>query len=344
MVKPLITDTFLSTVAEAIARKDRFVVLAHEKPDGDAIGSSLGLSNWLRENQLQADVILPTPCPQNFKWMPGMQHLHIYETEPQTCQQLLQQAHLLFFLDMNALSRTGATLKTILPSYLENKASLLLDHHENQQNFTRQSHAQPGASSTCELVYRLISQLSGQETLSPQVSTCLLSGIMTDTGCFAYSSSHPELYETVAALLRSGIEKNDIYQAIFRNQSVDSVKMSAYVLGQKMQLFPQYKAAVMSINAQEIARYRIEPGDFEGLVNKPLEMRGVTLSVFLREEDTVRISFRSLGNFNVDRMASELFGGGGHFNAAGARYSGPFDEAVRRVTDAIPHYCQNISK
>ena len=207
----------------------------------------------------------------------------------------------------------------------------------------------PEASSTCELVYGF---LMNSSSLSPQIATCLYTGLMTDTGNFSYNSNRPQIYPMIATLIEAGVNKDEIYNAVFNQYSVDRMKLVGYCLYQKMRVFPEHHAALIYLNRKELYRFNFQKGDAEGIVNMPLQSKDIHYSVFMREDKAtpdemeknggiktkIKISFRSQGDRPVNVFASEVFNGGGHANAAGGEYYGPLPEAVQLFLDNYAKY------
>ena len=205
-------------------------------------------------------------------------------------------------------------------------------------------HSFPEASSSCEIVYKLLSTFDFR--LSTEVATCIYTGLMTDTGNFTYNSTNCDLYEIVASLIRAGVQKDKIYDAVFNQYSTDRMRLIGYALHRKMRIYPEYHLSLITLDADELDRYHYKPGDVEGLVNMPLQIADVKYSVLMREErakpgtpkSRIRISFRSQGDRPVNIWASEIFHGGGHANASGGELFGSINQAVKLFEDTFPKY------
>lgn len=345
---------------ELLHNAQHIVIFTHMAPDGDAMGSVLALYNWLNvpEAQLNAaeplckraesasvSVIVPNAFPAFFNWMPGADRIHIYEKESADCDTLIAAADLFLCTDFNDPKRIGPMGEKMLANPCP---KILIDHHLNPVDFADEVHSHPEASSSCEIVYKL---LFGEEHINaaePQdkraigtglteaVASCLYTGLMTDTGNFSYNSTRAELYDIIAALLRAGAKKDAIYDAVFNQYSEDRVHLTGYALYRKMRIYPEYHLALITLSADELERYHYQVGDTEGLVNMPLQISDVFYSVFMREErakpgtpkSRIRISFRSQGDRPVNIWANEVFHGGGHANASGGELFGTIGQAV----------------
>jgi phosphoesterase RecJ-like protein len=227
---------------------------------------------------------------------------------------------------------------------------VLIDHHLFPADFADVTLSYPESPSASELVCKLIHSLS--DYTDREMATCLYTGMMTDTGNFSFNSNYPEMYETVASLVRMGVDKDAVYNAVFNAHSADRMRLVGYSLYQKMRLFPERHASLIALSRKELYRFHFQPGDAEGIVNMPLQISDVYYSCFMREDkiephereragdakSKIKISFRSQGNRPVNRFASDFFHGGGHANAAGGEFFGTLEEAVQCFLDHYPDY------
>ena len=325
---------------ELIEKAKHIVIFTHMAPDGDAMGSSLALKHWIGE---KATVIVPNAFPAFFNWMPGSAQILIYEKEAQRCDALIAAADLFICTDFNDPKRIGPMGEKMLANPCP---KILIDHHLNPTDFADEVHSHPEASSSCEIVYQLINDANGDAPLNDAIATCIYTGLMTDTGNFSYNSTRAELYDIIAALLRAGVQKDEIYNAVFNQYSTDRVRLTGYALYRKMRIYPEAHLALITLTADELDRYHYQQGDTEGLVNMPLQIADVFYSVYMREErpkpgtpkPRIRISFRSQGDRPVNIWASEIFHGGGHANASGGELFGTIDQAVRLFEQSYKKY------
>ena len=346
-------------------------------PDGDAMGSSLALYHYLtgeagltaegglsvkRSNSETVHVIVPNAFPAFFNWMPGADQIWIYEKDPQRCNALIADADLFICTDFNDPKRIGPMGEKMLANPCP---KILIDHHlkvpsdkvpsdkvPSTKEWYDEEHVDSSASSSCEIVYQLLTAeggLTGEAGLtsnSEAIATCIYTGLMTDTGNFSYNSTRPELYDIIAALLRAGVNKDEIYNAVFNQYSSDRVRLTGYALYRKMRIYPEYHLALITLSADELERYHYQIGDTEGLVNMPLQIADIHYSVYMREErpkpgtpkPRIRISFRSQGDRPVNIWASEVFHGGGHANASGGELFGSLDQAVKLFEQTYTKY------
>ena len=326
---------------ELIEKANHIVIFTHVAPDGDAMGSSLALKHWIGE---KATVIVPNAFPAFFNWMPGADQILIYEKEAAKCDPLIAEADLFICTDFNDPKRIGPMGEKMLANSCP---KILIDHHLNPMDFADEVHSHPEVSSSCEIVYRLLTDEGLQPSvISHQIATCIYTGLMTDTGNFSYNSSAPEIYEIIADLIRAGVHKDEIYNAVFNQYSTDRMRLTGYALYRKMRIFPEYHLALITLSADELDQYHYQPGDCEGLVNMPLQIADVHYSVFMREErakpgtpkSRIRISFRSQGDRPVNIWANEVFHGGGHANASGGELFGSLNYAVKLFEESYKKY------
>ena len=270
--------------------------------------------------------------------MPGADKIHVYEKEKAACDTIIAAADLFICTDFNDPKRIGPMGDKMLANPCP---KILIDHHLNPTDFADEVHSHPEASSSCEIVYKLLfgdqSAISNQQSaISNEVATCIYTGLMTDTGNFSFNSTRAELYDIIAELLRAGVQKDAIYDAVFNQYSEHRVRLTGYALYRKMRIYPEHHLALITLSADELELYHYQVGDTEGLVNMPLQISDVYYSVFMREErakpgtpkSRIRISFRSQGDRPVNIWASEVFHGGGHANASGGEIFGTIGQAV----------------
>ena len=340
---------------ELIEKAQHIVIFTHMAPDGDAMGSSLAMWHYVKglSDNVQCTIIVPNAFPAFFNWMPGSAQILIYEKEAQRCDALIATADLFICTDFNDPKRIGPMGEKMLANPCP---KILIDHHlgldngqwtmDNGQGLT-EVHSLPEASSSCEIVYQLINdEMSRTDVLNDAIATCIYTGLMTDTGNFSYNSTRAELYDIIAALLRAGVKKDEIYNAVFNQYSTDRVRLTGYALYRKMRIYPEAHLALITLSADELERYHYQVGDTEGLVNMPLQIADVYYSVYMREErpkpgtpkPRTRISFRSQGDRPVNIWASEVFHGGGHANASGGELFGTIDQAVKLFEQTYKKY------
>ena len=337
MTENMISGENIAAIAAAVKGGNRFVVLAHKNPDGDAVGSTLALCHYLRSIGKDAVVVLPNAFPVFLSWMPGTDDVLLYDAEKERCDNAIAAADVLFCLDFNVLSRTG----DVCPSLLSSSAKkVLVDHHPQPSDEFDVLVSHPEACSTCELVFRVINSLGGVEALNFEMAQCIYTGMMTDTGAFAYASARKDVYLIIAELLDKGIDKDWIYRKVFYNFSVTRMRLWGYAMYDKLKVYNKYNAALITLSHSELMRFYASKGDTEGLVNQPLQIKGMRFSCFLREEQPgkINVSLRSVDDFPCNAVAAEFFNGGGHKNASGGEVYGTMEMAVERFRQVLQKF------
>lgn len=336
MITKIIAEREIQKAKKYVGYAERIVIITHVSPDGDAIGSSLGLYHFLLELGKPANVIVPNDFPDFLKWMKGARDILIYEKNPQIAAETIENAELIFCLDFNTLKRIDK-MGPLVEAAQGKK--VLIDHHLEPDNFCNVTMSYPQISSTSEMIFRFICRIGCFDSLNYYASECIYVGMMTDTGAFTYNSNSPEIYSIICELLKKGIDKDEIYTKVYDTQTEDRIRLMGYLLYERMKIYPEYQTALLVLSREEARRFNMRKGDTEGLVNIPLSISDVIFSVFIREDsDMVKISFRSTGTFPSNLFASEYFGGGGHLNASGGEYYGKLDDAIRMFEAALPDF------
>ena len=342
----LLSEAEIATLKENIDNSNRIVICCHKSPDGDALGSSLAWAEYLRTQGKEPDIIVPDAYPDFLQWLPGSDRIIRYDKHAaDKADEMLQKADLIFCLDFNGTNRVDE-MKYALEQSPAHK--IMIDHHLDPSMDTVLTVSHPQMSSTSELVFRIIWQLGGFEEMSRNCAVCIYCGMMTDTGGFTYNSNQPEIFFIVSQLLTKGIDKDKIYRNVFNNFSPWAIRLRGYLMSQKLNIFNDLHAAYFTISRRDMRDFHFIKGDAEGLVNEPLKIKGMRLSISLREDDrrdnTIWVSLRSVDDFPCNLVASEFFNGGGHLNASGGRLHCTLDEAERVVRRAFAHYEDLLTK
>ncbi|KPM31693.1 Phosphoesterase RecJ domain protein [Croceitalea dokdonensis DOKDO 023] len=305
-------------LSSLLAQPRSIVIIPHKNPDGDAIGSTLGLSHFLNGRGHNTTVIVPNEFPKFLKWVPGSAAVLNFERQNQQAIKAIAEASLIFTLDFNDFSRTGQ-METILT---ETKADfVMIDHHQEPGNYAKITYSDVSMSSTCEMVYHLIQALDGHEEITKDIATCLYLGIMTDTGSFKYRSTTSTTHRVAADLIDKGAENMQIHQNVYDNSSPSRLRLLGVALN-NLVILEEYCTAYMTMSQEELDQHNFQKGDTEGFVNYGLTLENINLAVIFienKEEQIIKISFRSIGDFSVNKFARAHFNGGGHDNAAGGR-------------------------
>jgi len=336
MISKIIAEDLISKTKKAIDGVDKIVIVTHVGPDGDAMGASLAFWHYLMTIEKEPTVIVPTPFPAFLGWMPGAEHVLDYENNKEKSDELISSAELIFTLDFNTPSRMANMADAVLNAKAD---KILVDHHLHPDNFAKVVVSYPEISSTSELIFRLICRMGDFSEINLACAECIYTGMMTDTGGFTYNSNGQEIYIIIAELIKLGVDKDAIYRKVFNTYSADRLRLMGFCLYEKMKVYPEYRAALITLSAKELSHFNFINGDAEGFVNIPLSIENVDFSVFMREDtDKIKISLRSQGTFPANKVAADLFNGGGHLNAAGGESYTTLNEAVMKFETALSDY------
>lgn len=313
-------DSF-SKFKSLIKKSENIVIVTHYNPDGDAMGSSLALYNYLIKIGKKTTVVTPNEYPDFLHWLPGNKKVIKYSNDPKKVGKLIDLSDLIFTLDFNNYSRLEG-LGDLLGSSSAKK--VIIDHHQQPDNYATLYYHDVKACSTCQLVYEFIVGLGGKKLIDKDIAACIYTGIMTDTGSFRFDSTTADTHHIIGELLNTGIKPSDIHGAIYDTYSESRMKLLGYCLTEKMVVLPEFQTAYISLNEKELNRFHFQKGDTEGIVNYPFGIKGIKFCAFFSEsEGKIKISFRSKGKFDVNQFARKHFNGGGHINAAGGRGNSP---------------------
>jgi phosphoesterase RecJ-like protein len=334
MLTKVIAQSNIDHFARWFERADKIVIVSHVSPDGDAIGSSLGLWHFLVSQGKNAHVIVPNVFPDFLKWMPGSKDILLYDRYKGFADRLIADADIICCLDFNVLHRIEDMAGSVKASPAR---KILIDHHLYPGDFCRIVISHPEISSTSELVFRLICRMGYFSDISKEAAECIYTGMMTDTGSFSYNSNRPEIYFIISELLSKGIDKDEIYRKVYNTYSESRLRLMGYVLTQ-MKVYEACHSALLTLTVKEQSQFKYMKGDSEGFVNIPLSIKDVRFSCFLREDtekEMIKISLRSVGDFPCNKVAAEYFEGGGHLNASGGVFNGTMEGAVARFEEAL---------
>lgn len=296
-LKDIISTKTINEVKQLLANPQKIIITTHRNPDGDAMGSSLGLCRFLNNMGHDATVITPNEYPEFLSWLPGNDKVIRFCDSKTRSIQLIAESTLIFCVDFNDTGR----LSNMEEDFLKNKTKVvMIDHHPEPTAFADYIISFTGVSSTAELLFKFFNTLGQLAFVDAQVAECLFTGIMTDTGSFSYSASNPDTFKIAAELLKYGINKNSIYAHVYDNYSAERMKLFGYCLNEKMVVLKEYKTAFISLTFEEQKKYNFVIGDDEGFVNAPLSIKGVVFAAyFVERHKHIKISFRSRGKFNV---------------------------------------------
>ena len=312
----------------------KIVITTHRGPDGDAMGSSLGLYHFLIQLKHEVTVITPNSYARFLHWLPSNENVIVYEDNKEKADKITKEANLIFMLDLSEIDRLSTFANTISTS---TATKVLIDHHQDpDRNIAELIFSDTTACSTAQLVYEAIDAMNMSNLINKEIAECLYVGIMTDTGSFKYDSTTAKTHNIIAKLIDAGAENSKIHDLIYDNSTADRIKLLGYCLNEKLLLYPENNAAIISLTAEELKRFNFKKGDTEGFVNYCLAIEGINLAGFITEkEGIVKLSLRSKGNIKVNEIAKKYFNGGGHINAAGGTSQVPVNETITILEEII---------
>ncbi len=327
----LVSKNIIREFGELLKGVKRIAVFTHMNTDGDAIGSTLAFQMAMRERGIESQIFIADEIPESLIWMPGARSISANASKEKV-QQYINEADLIACLDFNEPGRTGD-----LSPLLEKQALpvLVIDHHPKSFDYRGLEVSTTEASSTSELLFWLLKEI---EAIVPthDFAECIYTGIVTDTGSFAYNSSSPSTFRAVAELLEIGFDKDKVYDLVFQQFQAQRMKLLGHMLANRMVIMDEYGTAYTYLTKADLDKYNFTPGDTEGFVNYPLSIAGIKFTAnFIEKDDEIKISFRSKGNFAANEFAKRFFNGGGHLNAAGGRSQEVIDETLKRFEELV---------
>ncbi|MVZ67186.1 bifunctional oligoribonuclease/PAP phosphatase NrnA [Sphingobacterium sp. DK4209] len=315
----------------------KIIITTHHKPDGDALGSSLGLYYWLKKNGHDVQIVLSSDFPSFLDWMPGRESLIIYPEQPAIAQQLFDDAEIIFCLDYSALSRTNI-LESVIREAKGQK--WMIDHHLDPEDFASLSYWNSNAAATAQLVYTFIDEVCHKaDQVDELIATCLYTGIMTDTGSFRFRSTTAEVHRIIANLLDAGAKNWEIHEHIYNSSTENRLRFLGYSLMNCLEVIPEYHTALFALTKEDLQKFNVTTGDTEGLVNYALSIKGIRLAgLFVDRTELIKLSLRSIGDIPCNEIARKHFNGGGHLNAAGGNSSDDLHSVVEKFKAILPEY------
>ncbi len=339
----LMKSTDIQSLQSLLASPKKITIIPHRNPDGDAMGSTLALGHFLRKLNHQVVVISPNEFPEFLSWMPGAKEVLFYEKDKVNTTQLLQESELIFALDFNALHRIGE-MENVL-----NKVTVpmvMIDHHQKPDDFAVITYSDTSFGSTCEMIYNVIEFLNQTNLIDKPIATCLYTGILTDSGSFRYPKTTGRTHRIVADLIDLGAENTEIPNLLFDNNSYNRLQLLGRAL-QNLKVIPEKKASYITLTQNELDEFKQIKGDTEGIVNYGLTIKGIVFTaIFIenKDENCIKISFRSQGSFDVNQFARDYFNGGGHINAAGGKSELTLEATVQKFEELVSKLSINHEK
>ncbi|KQO22359.1 exopolyphosphatase [Flavobacterium sp. Leaf82] len=317
-----------------LATPKKIAIIPHRGPDGDAMGSTLGLYHFLLKNNHHPTVIAPNDFPDFLAWLPSSETVKIFEKDTINCTKILEEAELIFTLDFNAFHRTGEMEHTLAKL---TAPFIMIDHHQKPDDYAAYTYSDTSLGSTCEMLYNFISFLGKKEDIDKTIATCIYTGILTDSGSFRFPRTTGNTHRIIADLIDLGVENTQIPILLFDNSSYGRLQLLGRAL-QNMKVFAEHKTSYTSLTQNELDSFDYVKGDTEGIVNYGLSIKGIIFTaIFIenKDEKIIKISFRSQGGFDVNQFARDHFNGGGHSNAAGGRSDVSMEETLNKFEDLV---------
>ena len=324
----------IQAITELLATPKKIAIIPHRSPDGDAMGSTLGLYHFLLKLNQQPVVIAPNDFPEFLAWLPASETVLIFENGRINATKVLNEAELVFTLDFNALHRTGEMEQVLSKLTVP---MIMIDHHQLPDSYATFTYSDTSFGSTCEMIYNFIVLLNQKSLIDKTIATCLYTGILTDSGGFRFPKTTGTTHRIVAEFIELGVENTEIPNLLFDNNSYDRLQLLGRAL-QNMKVLFDKKTSYISLSQKELDEFKYVKGDTEGIVNYGLTIKGIVFAaIFIehRDENIVKISFRSQGDFDVNQFAREHFNGGGHINAAGGKSNDSLANTIKKFEQIV---------
>jgi phosphoesterase RecJ-like protein len=327
----------IATLTELLAQPQKIVITTHHKPDGDAMGSSLGLYNYLIQQGHFVKVIAPTDYPGYLNWMPGNDGVIVYAESLKEAAGFIAGAKIIFCLDFNALSRINEMGELVKKS---SAVKVMIDHHLEPEDFAGYSYWDITACATAQLVYKfIVDELKHKELVNKDVATCLYTGIMTDSASFCLPNTTSEVHRVTADLIDAGAVNWQIYDLVYNNSPENRLRFLGFCLSQRLEVLYEYNTAIIAVTKTDLEKYGILTGETEGIVNYALSIAGIRLAAFIVERsDKIKLSLRSRGAIPVNDICKKYFSGGGHRNASGGISTDSLEQVVNKFKLILPEY------
>lgn len=327
-------------ILETLQNAKSVAIVSHKSPDGDSIGSSLAFYHLLKKWGINASILHPDPSPSFLNWLPGVNEILNFEEHKALVLEQLLTAEVIVCLDLNESSRVGKDMEVVLNEATGIK--IMIDHHLHPSDFCSQIISDPTASSTVELIFRWLEEIGQLDSLDKTIGTCIYLGLMTDTGSFRFSSVSQKTFEIAAHLLSIGLKHHLIHENVYDTNTIDRIRLRGFALSEKLNLIEDIPVAYISLTEEEMNRFNYQKGDTEGLVNQVLSIQGIQMAVLFSEKDgSIKISFRSKGDWKVNQLANDHFDGGGHAFASGGISHESMNKTIAKFEAHIYDYIPN---
>jgi len=323
-----------SEVVRLIEASEHPLIISHKNPDGDAVGSSLGLKFFLKKLGKKPNIIVPDSFPDFLKFLPGSENIKLFDRQRETSVRIIQEADLIFFLDFNSLKRIDE-LGVLAGD--KKVPKIMVDHHPFPDQIADYKYHRTNVSSTSEMIYEFCRLLYPHVSVQAKMAPCLYAGLSTDTGTFRHNI-HENTHQTAGELFKAGADHASVIQHIFDSNSLDRMRLMGFCLFEKLTIVPQFETAYIALSKEEMAAFHHRKGDTEGFVNQALSIDGVKMAVLFTEQTDAltKLSLRSKGDFAINDFANQYFNGGGHKNAAGGTYEGSLTHTIQYFLEKLP--------
>ena len=333
----------IDSIKTLLSTPKAIVIIPHKNPDGDAIGSSLGLYHYLKQYNHNVIIIAPNDYPDFLKWMPEEAKILKYDSKKEDCDTIIYNAELIFTLDFNSLGRIG-DMETIVSK--SEAIKIMIDHHQQPDDYATYTYSDVSMSSTCEMVFNFIDMLNDLDKIDRDIATCLYTGIMTDTGSFRFASTTSTTHTIIGQLIEKGADNSQIHNQIYDTNSYARLQLLGRALS-NLKVIPEYRTAYITLSQEELNTFDFKKGDTEGFVNYGLSLNGIIFAAIFIEshqDDIIKISLRSKGDFSVNELSRAHFNGGGHTNAAGGRSELSLSDTVDKFISILPQYKKDLNQ
>jgi phosphoesterase RecJ-like protein len=338
----IIPDKQIQEIKELLSVSRKIVITTHNNPDGDAVGSSVAMYHYLKQLGHQVSMVVPNMYPGFLAWIPGIKEMLVYDRQAAQVKHVLTESEVVFCLDFNAINRLGSVSDVIGRS---SGKKILIDHHiDPETDSFDHCISTVDISSASELVYYFIVQSGHKDLINKEVSEALYAGIVTDTGSFSFSCNRKETWEVMADLIARGVDAQKLHRLIYDTFTEDRLRLLGFAIHKRMIVMDEFHAALIYLTKSDLKRFHYKVGDTEGIVNYPLSMDKINLSILLTEKDKmIKMSFRSKGDFSVNELVRKHFNGGGHKNAAGGKSFTTVEKAIEEIKKVLPLYKDQLN-
>jgi phosphoesterase RecJ-like protein len=327
----------IKSLKTAIENAQNIVIIPHKNPDGDAVGSCVALNEIFESLGKKSTIIAPNDFPEFLKWMDQKNKIRIFEENINSNKRLIENSDVIFTLDFNSLSRIGSMQKYVSEC---NAIKVMIDHHQEPDNYADFMYSDVCMSSTCEMIYHFLDKMSLVNNINTNIASCIYTGIMTDTGSFRFPLTSETTHKVISTLIKLGANGSKIYDLVYNNNSAEKILLLSHTL-RNIVIEKKYNTAYMFLSQDDLNKFNFKKGDTEGIVNYGLSIKKIKFSVIFIEnkvENIIKISFRSKGDFDVNKFAREHFNGGGHLNAAGGASKVSLNDTIKKFTQLLPKH------